>query len=48
MNPAEMLDSGARIFGFGFGTLNFWVFCFLSLMGMSLSKMKYMESLLIM
>ena len=28
INPAEMLDSEARIFGFGFGTLNFWVFCF--------------------
>ena len=28
INPAEMLDSEARIFGFGFGTLNFWVFVF--------------------
>ena len=28
INPAEILDSEAQIFGFGFGTLNFWVFCF--------------------
>ena len=42
------MDSGARIFGFGFGTLNFWVFCVLLLLGLSLSKTKYMEPLLMM
>ena len=43
-----ILDSGARIFGFGFGTLNFWFFCVLILLGLSLSKTKYMEPLLMM
>ena len=41
INPSEMLDSEARIFEFLF-------FVFLILLGMSLSKTKYMEPLLMM